>query len=231
MTTTLLDDDLDLDEEEEFEPTTYDKLPPEVQEKAVERWRETYSCPQWDDVDYLTELLVDDLDYEFGIRVAYRNTKYNNDKTASEPDMEWDTYPFRVSFHDDLDLDAMLAHGVKGCEYFHQEIMDLRVALAMIDLLDSSVYGESEVIMRLSPQRDYYTRVEINIHERADDHASAYYALSETIEKLLEAIYEKACRRLKDILESEIDYRNSDEYIVEYLSESDHEFDEDGKIV
>ncbi len=57
------------------------------------------------------------------------------------------------------------------------------------------------------------------------------WTICEELNGLLKAYYLKAVDRLKKIVDGEIDYHNSDEYIAETLAANDWLFDEDGEHV
>src|SRR5665648_157150 len=99
-------------------PCPYSKLPPEAQKAAREWWRE---CERADfDVDGMTEMLVNDLEYEFGIDVSSSTVGGRNGKPYSRFDIEWGFSYCQgdgVSFKANVDIDKLIAHGVPGCEY------------------------------------------------------------------------------------------------------------------
>jgi len=54
--------------------------------------------------------------------------------------------------------------------------------------------------------------------------------LADSMRDVLDAICKAACRRLKEIGYAQVEYRDSDEYIDEFLEDNDHYlFDEEGE--
>ena len=77
-------------EQECDEPRSYSELSPEAQARAIERWRDRIG-ELWDsnDNDEITETLVNDLKYEYGIEVSTHTEKGLRGKTYDVPDIEW----------------------------------------------------------------------------------------------------------------------------------------------
>lgn len=215
-------------------PLPYDKLPPEVQRKAIESWQEDHYFPDWDEVEFLTETLQNDLEYEFGIDVAYRSAgKSHSGKDISEPKLFWDTYPLLVTFNANLDIDKVMSHGVPGCEYYSPLADDLRQCRQTIQMLDAVRMHDYDPEWSFEMgEKECEANYEIyDDTELTDEQATVYDRLAGQMSDVLKEIYDTACRQLAKILDDEIVYRNSDECIAENLEACDHWlFDEDGDL-
>ncbi|MGO9110708.1 MAG: hypothetical protein ACLP9L_15920 [Thermoguttaceae bacterium] len=69
-------------------PMRYAELPPDVQQRAIERYRDdpNNSWPRWDEVEHVTEMLVSDLEYEFGIDVQETTHKDAKGRAYNVPE-------------------------------------------------------------------------------------------------------------------------------------------------
>jgi hypothetical protein len=215
-------------------PLPFNACSPKVQERIIEKWRDDPdNCwPRWDEVDQVTEMLEEVLSYEFGIRVLYRATKYDNDKSASEPDLQWSICnPLEVTFTSDLDIDDLLKHGAPGCEYFNADIAALR------ELIDAATVAEFLMLLDLDwtfslTENEYHPRAEYSSNDRGmtAQEQEPFDKLAEAMGRLLARIYKTACGRCEQVLERENDYRCSDECIREYLEDCDCKFERDGSL-
>ena len=226
-------------------PRPFAELPKRVQELAVEKWQNDpdNSWPRWDDVDFLTESLVNDLEYEFAIKVATRAESYighdNQKRTIKRPELYWGTYRHEVEFKvDSLDWEKFLTHGVEGCEYFDEDIARIHELAAVADIVGAA-FGVSicwNCRLTTDSRLDIYDRASWDIdgdnRQLTIEECAAIQAIADEIDKLLGEVYDTACARLYEIIESEIDYHNSDECIREDLENNEHfEFDEEGELV
>ena len=214
-------------------PLPFAKLPDDIKALAIERWRDANPWPDWDDGNYLTEDLEQDLEYEFGIEVAQDHRKMASGKTISTPRLCWDACPLEASFIDKGQIDDILAHGVPGCEYFHPEAERLMALLAKARFVESLCGCDIEWSLSVSLEgREYTRRADWNCQEAVGaSNEKMLGQIADEMDSVLEAYYDKACSRLCKIIDSEIDYRNSDECIAETLQANEWEFDEEGRMV
>lgn len=230
MTALLEPLDCECDEEEEFEPRLYRDLPPEIQKLAVKEWRnnDDYDC----DTEFITESLEELLDYEFGIQVHQRTQRCRNGKTYDEPKLYWGTYRHEISFHADLDIDKLLSHGVPDCEYFSENAAELLTLWNMKDLLDAVRLDgyEPEWIIKMDEDD---RSIECNYYgcDLTTEQQEVYDSLADRMTESLKSIYKDACERIYESVNAEIDYHNSDEYIIDRLDNGDYKFNEEGEIV
>jgi hypothetical protein len=237
--TTLLEP-LDCEcEEEEFEPRPYKDLPPEIQEKAIEKWRDD----RWNrgdfDTDFITEMLCDDLEYEFGIEVSTSTQKGYNGRTHEHPDIEWDLSYCQgdgVSFKAVVDIDKVIAHGVPGCEYYSPHAAKLRElwqAVQMLEAVSMVDIDWSFGFDRKNGHARHDAYAYWDSYEGVDEDAQKVLdTLTDTMQDVLNEIYDDACRRMRKIGYSQIEYQDSNECIAEELDANDHwQFDEEGCMV
>jgi len=216
-------------------PLPFKDLSPNVQERAIAKWQDdpNHSWPEWHDVEFLTENLVNDLDYEFGLTVA-RRYRLSNGRTSNDGyELYWGTYRHEVEFHcERLDLDKFLAHGVKGCDHYDADIAAVRDLIQTATVLGAMFGVDIEWDCNIRDDDNRCTLAYWNSSEEINEEQQATIEpLAEEIRKRLKVVYRTACYRVYKTIEAEIDYHNSDEYIRELLEDSDDEFDEDGEAV
>ena len=212
-------------------PCCYDKLPPEVQKKAIRSWLNEHYWPDQDDVHFLTEDLEGVLSYEFGIDVEQREYKFANGKTGHEPELYWTTYGYpRTEFNANLDIDKVIAHGVPGCEYYSPLADKLRQTLQAVEMLNAVAGCEYEPEWSFCmTTKERRAEVSYNYCGTTTEQEAVYDLLANEIDEILEGIYTAACDRLEYCIDADIDYRNSDEAVAETLLDNDHIlFDEEG---
>ena len=212
---------------EPAEAFSYSELPPEVQEKARESYRETGRNGVED--DDLTELLAETLEYEFGIEVNTRSYKAYGGKTYQCPDIEWDLSYCQgdgVSFKAALNIDKVVEHGVPGCEYFSDEAQQLGELWRAASVLEAVACLEYDLEWQFGfdPKHDCARKVAYacwNKYEELTAEAiDTLDKLADAMQDVLDEIYKDACRRLEEIGYAEIEYRESDECIGELLENS-----------
>jgi hypothetical protein len=220
-------------------PLPFSELPPDVQEQAIAKWQDDpdRSWPEWDDVQFLTENLVNDLDYEFGLTVATRDESYigadNQRHTIKRPELFWGTYRSEVEFQcERLDLDKFLSHGVAGCDHYDADIAAIRDLMHTAEVIGAMFGVDIEWDCNLRDDDHRYTLADWNTSEEINEEQQATIEpLAEEIRKRLAKVYRTACYRVYAFIEGEIEYHSSDEYIRELLEDSDHEFDDEGRLV
>ena len=168
--------------------------------------------------------------------MATRNESYigadNERRTIKRLELYWGTSRSEVEFvADRLDLDKFLAHGVADCDHYDVDIAAIRDLMHTAEIIGAMFGVDIEWDCKLRDggsstvaQAEWNSSEEINAQQQA-----TIEPLAEEIRKRLEAVYRTACYRVYKIIEAEIDYYNSDEYIRELLEGSDDEFDEDGE--
>jgi hypothetical protein len=206
-------------------PLPYDELPPDVQAKARQWWRDHDG---YDD-DNMTAVLVEALEYEFGIDVTEVSRKAHDGKRYNEPAIEWESYPFRVNYKAILNIDKVCAHGVPGCEYFSDDAARLSQLWQAAQVLEAVEIAENYTV-DWSFKIDGAARVDYRAAWRGprEEQDAVMDDLACAMEKALDAIHDAACKRLGKIFDSEEEYRSSDEYIAELLAGNAWEFDEEG---
>jgi hypothetical protein len=216
-------------------PLPFKDLPPHVQERAIAEWQDDpeHSWPEWHDVEFLTENLVNDLDYEFGLTVAATCYRRGNGTTSNDGyALYWGTYRHEVEFYcERLDLDKFLAHGVAGCNHYDADIAAIRDLMQTATVL-GAMFGV-DIAWDCTVRADGITRREAewdSSEEINEEQQAMIESLAEEIRKRLKKVYRTACARVYEIIESKIKYHNGAEYIRETLEGNDHyEFDEDGR--
>jgi hypothetical protein len=217
---------------EDGEGRPYSELSPEAKERAREWWRERERNDF--NTDGMTEMLVNDLEYEYGIEVSYSTCKCGNGKTYNRPDIEWDFSYCQgdgVSFKTDINLEKMAAHGVPGCEYFSFDAQKLAELWKGMQVVEAVSFSEYSIDWTIRLDKGNAT-VEYRTYRDQDEGEDRLCTMLATeMEKILESIYKDACRRLEKIGYDDIEYRNSDECIEEEIEANDYKFDEAGERV
>lgn len=218
------------------EARPYSELSEEAKKRARdwgrEREREDF------DVDGMTELLLEVLDYEYGIDVSRTTRKYGSGKTYDRPDIEWSFSYCQgdgVSFKGEVDIEKLIAHGVPGCEYFSHHAEKLAQLWRIAQVLEAVLLGDHPLWWDIGFDRSNdYARDHAYVRwhcyeERTEDETRTLDGLEAAMQDVLDAIYDDACHRLKKIGYAEVEYRNSDEYVDEMLTNNPHIlFDEEG---
>jgi hypothetical protein len=231
-------------------PLPFSELPPDLQEAAIESYRNMGRCWDYDDNERLQEDLGEVLNYEFGIEPEYETFKGKDGKNhRGNPRIFWNQcnhVEFEIA---SFDIDEVLKHsGHKetldrefGTCYYRPEAKELAVLLHAVEMIELGMDWEFNASYRLKPdeKHDHYDRCD---WEWPDGHpydaknATQEYktaaALFDRIEAALKDYYEAACSRLKKIIEDTEEYQYSDEGVRETLEANDHwEFDECGDLV
>jgi len=216
-------------------PLPFKDLPPDVQERAIAKRQNDpeHSWPEWHDVEFLTETLVNDLEFEFGLTVATRFRLSNGKTTNDGYELYWGTYRTEVEFqHDALDLDKFLAHGVAGCGHYDADIAAIRDLMHTAEVIGAMFGVDIEWDCSLRDDDHRCTLADWNTSEEIKEEQQATIEpLAEEIRKRLKAVYRTACYRVYKIIEAEIDYHNSDECIRELLENDNDLFDDEGEAV
>jgi hypothetical protein len=205
---------------EDGEGRPYSELSPEAKERAREWWRE---CERNDfDVQAITEMLQNDLEYEYGIY-------------AECSDISWDFGYCQgdgVDFKAHIDIDKMAAHGVPGCEYFSYAAQKLKALWEQMQIIEAMSFSEYSIDWTIRISEHGHATVEYRTYRDQDEGEDRLCTmLAQEMEKVLESIYKDACKRLEKIGYDDIEYRDSDEYIDEEIEANDYKFDEEGELV
>jgi hypothetical protein len=224
-------------------PLPFRELPKRLQERALESFRNSEQSNDWDSTDSedLTENLVNDLAYEFGLEVSTRVRQSHNGKTYSEPQLYWDNYHRTVEFQADLlDLEKVLKHAdpeifkTEGETAYQPSIAALKETLDLAEKAANIMGIAVSWTLRLRCGRDEYHLAEYSVDYSLWDDADpgeAMDAFVEPLEANLKDIYEDACARVLKIIDGEMDWRASDEYLRDTLENNDcFEFDEEGNL-
>ncbi len=220
-------------------PLPFKDLPPDVQKLAIAKWHDDpdHTYPEWHDVQFLTENLVNDLAHEFGIEVSSQTYPARvggrTEQRNWRPKLYWGTYRHEVEFEcDALDLEKFLAHGVQGCQYYDADIAAVRDLMQTATVIGAMFGVDIEWDCKLREggsstvaQAEWNTSEEVNAQQQAQ-----IEPLAEEIRKRLAKVYRTACYRVYAIIEGEIEYHSSDECIRELLEGSDDDFDEEGNL-
>ena len=214
----------------------YSELSEEAKERALNWWREHERHDF--DADGMTELLLEVLDYEYGIDVSRTTRKYGSGKTYDRPDIEWSFSYCQgdgVSFKGEVDIEKLIAHGVPGCEYFSHHAEKLAQLWRIVQVLEALLPGDYPPEWDIGFDRsNNYARdhayVKWDCHEqRTEDETRTLDGLRAAMQDVLDAIYDDACHRLEKIGYAEVEHQDSDEYIAEMLENNPHIlFDEEG---
>lgn len=202
---------------EDGEGRPYSELSPEAKERAREWWRE---CERNDfDVDGMTEMLEEILDYEYGIDDAKISWGFSYCQGDG------------VSFKTHIDIDKIISHGVPGCEYFSadaQKLAELWKQVQFVEALSFSEYSlDWDFRLDGSDARAEYR----TYRDRDEGEEKLCDILAKEMEKVLKSIYEDACKRLEKCGYDELEFRDSDEHIEDTIEINAYEFDEEGEFL
>jgi len=220
-------------------PLPFSELPPELQEQAIESFRNSRAFCEHDDSEIFTENLVNDLEYEFGLQVQDDTYTIGNGKTRSRPHLYWDHYHREVEFEADFDLEEFLKHGdpeitkSEGPTAYQPSIAAVRETLALAESVANVMGVEVSWSLRLRCGKYDYNLAEYEIVSSLwDMDASEDMEIFRSrLDEQMAEVYQDACHRCLKIIDDEIDYRYSDEYVREELQANDcWEFDEEGDL-
>jgi hypothetical protein len=201
----------------------YCELSEEAKARARDCWREKgWTWGQWDS-EQLTEFFKQELAEEWGI---------------DEAELSWSLGYCQgdgVSFKAVVDIDKVIAHGVPGCEYYSPHAAKLRELWQAVQMLEAVSMVDIDWSFGFDKKNDHARHDAYaywDSYEGVDEDAQKILdALADTMQDVLNEIYDDACHRLRKIGYSQIEYQDSDECIAEELDANDYLFDEEGEIV
>jgi hypothetical protein len=193
----------------------YSELSEEAKARARDCWREKgWTWDEWDS-EQLTDCFAETLLEEYGIEVGTYAVRLHNGNTQLRPDIG-DGVRFKAS----LDLDEMAKKD--DCIRKLLQAVEILEALNNWDYPPQWYASFNDDRARVTPEyRD----------ARGEDEQRILDNICTGIEIELNAIYEQACERLKEIGYADIKYHDSDECVEDLLTANDYLFDEDGEFV
>jgi hypothetical protein len=210
---------------EDGEGRLYSELSPEAKERAREWWRD---CERNDfDTDSLTEDFEEILQEDYGIEVGHSVRKTQSGKTYQIPEIYWQLSYCQgdhVSFNARIDLR----------EFAKREENDTtKNLLEAADMLKAISFTEDDIDWHVSMGDEHYhgVSVEWECYDNTDLNLDILDEIKGSIESELSDIYKQACRRLMKLGYSEIESRDSDEYIEETIEANEYKFDEEGEFI
>jgi len=239
-----------IEEQEELDfPLPFKDLPPDLQKRAIESFRDSDHCWHWDDNDFLQENLAEVLDYEFGLTAATRYRLVNGRRDNDYHAIYWDQYNYVEFEVDEFNIEEVIKHARNdaatvakhGTCYFQPKAAELAALLHAVEMIELGMGVAFNASYRITEGNEYSDgRVEWEWpdggHPHTIDTASPEYQaarmLFARINETLKAYHEAARRRLKNVIEDEEAWRYSDECIRDTLEGNDHwTFDEEGRLV
>lgn len=206
-----------------------------AKERALEEYigKNQYQYPESDDVQYITEYLSEWLQNALGV-----------DHDPNQ--LYWDTYPYhtvQINCHSGLDYEHLEKRiknpelgldadydGLTGAQIIAKQkkvITAWRVLQMQGKLLDTAVNLEFNCKIdnnRVEDVECYYDTV-------PDEDADAIEAAAKNLEEETQDYIDFCARELARLLEADIDWHNSEEYILERLQDDDYtEFNYKGEV-
>lgn len=184
----------------------------ELSEKAKEKARVWYAEGAWCDATWAEYTVNDFVEVakRLNIDIAQRSYRTFGGEQKSEPEVNWDSAPWRLAFKGAWSANGFDANKVTEWAPQDEKLREIAAQLRAV-----AEKAGADLVVDCSVSRDCWPQFE----------ASGEVDLSDEVEEPLKAL----CRWGAANLESEWDYQHSRESIEEAIRANDYEFTADGE--